>query len=494
MTVSTADNAPTNPGDRRSMRIHRQTMGRRKITVIVSAAVTVLLAVGYIVADAADMAPGLLTSTSAQPITFPAAAKTRTVKTLTGQLQNGPTIDTTQAQKLVDEFASAEGVGADFSLIIADAQGNAVVKRNETVAREPASTLKTLTAFAAASTLDMSSTLDTDVYLTGSGDSATLTLKGNGDMLLGSGESDPNHINGRAGIATLIARTTAVLREKNITTVSLVYDDSLFGSKRLPDTIGANNVDLMNAAPMASMAIDGARNWNGTAKPTNPDVDSKFPPRSSTPAADTATEFARQLGEQGITVTSTAEGKAPESKPIASVSSAKLSEIMSFMLKNSNNTEAELFGRLTAIKTGQDNSPEGATKAVKSILEAHGITTTGLTMADCSGLSTGTQLTVETLMQTQSKYAQTGTAVAPASEALAVSGLSGTALHHTFPSSTNGLIRLKTGTLDTVTSMTGNVSRTKGGVLTFAIIINNPANMWSAIQALDHLVGQLPEL
>ncbi|RSX48983.1 D-alanyl-D-alanine carboxypeptidase/D-alanyl-D-alanine endopeptidase [Bifidobacterium callimiconis] len=495
MTVSAIDTNPTNPGSRRSLRVHRRAMSRRKATVIAAAVTTVLLSAGYIVADMADVVPGLLTTSSVQPVTFPAAKTARTVKTVTAQVQNGPSLDASQAQKLVDEFAASEGVGTDFSLIIADAQGNAVVKSNETATREPASTMKTLTAFAAASTLDMTSTLDTEVYLTGSGDSAKLTLKGNGDMLLGSGESDPDHINGRAGIATLVSRTVAALRNKNITTVDLAYDDSLFGSKRLPDTIAANNTDLMNAAPMASMAIDQARNWTGADKPSDPDVDTKFPPRSSTPAADTAAEFARQLAAQGITVTGTTEGTAPkDGNPIASVSSAKLSEIMSYMLRNSNNTEAELFGRLTALKTGQENSPEGATKAVKSILESHGINTTGLTMADCSGLSTGSQLTVETLLQTQAKYAQTGTAVAAASEALAVSGLSGTALHHTFPSSSNGLIRLKTGTLDTVTSMTGNVSRTKGGVITFAIIINNPQNMWSAIQALDHLVGQLPEL
>ena len=59
--------------------------------------------------------------------------------------------------------------------------------------------MKTLTAYAAAIELDMGKTLDTQTYLEQSQDgTARLVLKGNGDMLLGAGASDANHINGRA--------------------------------------------------------------------------------------------------------------------------------------------------------------------------------------------------------------------------------------------------------------------------------------------------------
>ncbi|MBW3088407.1 D-alanyl-D-alanine carboxypeptidase/D-alanyl-D-alanine-endopeptidase [Bifidobacterium sp. 82T24] len=478
---------------RRAARLQRRRVARRKWVVAASAVITVALGLGYAVADAYDIAPGPLSLEPARTVRFPQAASAVAAKPLVGAVGEGKGIDTAGATALVDKFAKAKGVGKDFSIIIADAQGKPVVERNQGVAREPASTMKTLTAFAATASLDMSSTLDTETYLDGD----TLVLKGNGDMLLGEGTDDARHINGRAGVATLAQRTAKALKAKGVSTVSVAYDDSLFGSKRFPDTIAENNEgnDMLYAAPMSSMAIDEGRNWSGTTKPSDPDVESAFPTRFADSAAKTAETFTAQLKRQGITVNGgIAKGTAPSGKPIASVSSARLSEIMAFMLRNSDNTEAELFGRLTALKTGQDNSPEGAAAAVKAALEKAGIDTTGIRIADCSGLSAGSRLTATTLMQVQAKYIETGDTTAPASEGLAVSGLSGTAAKRNIARSAAGLVRLKTGTLGSVTSMTGNVSRTSGGTLVFAVIVNNPENMWEAILAVDDLVGHLPEL
>ena len=64
----------------------------------------------------------------------------------------------------------------------------------------------------------MASTLDTQVFLTQSDDGTnTLTLKGNGDMLLSAGDSDANHTNGRAGLNTLAKATVAALAQRGIT-------------------------------------------------------------------------------------------------------------------------------------------------------------------------------------------------------------------------------------------------------------------------------------
>ena len=57
-----------------------------------------------------------------------------------------------------------------------------------------------------------------------------------------------------------------------------------------------------------------------------------------------------------------------------------------------------------------------------------------------------------------------------------------------------GLIRVKTGSLGDVTSMTGNVSRLNGGALTFAVIANNPTDFAAAKAAIDTFVAGLPKL
>ncbi len=55
-----------------------------------------------------------------------------------------------------------------------------------------------------------------------------------------------------------------------------------------------------------------------------------------------------------------------------------------------------------------------------------------------------------------------------------------------------GLIRVKTGSLGDVTSMTGNVSRLNGGALTFAVIVNNPTD-FAAANGHRHIRGRSAE-
>ena len=72
---------------------------------------------------------------------------------------------------------------------------------------------------------------------------------------------------------------------------------------------------------------------------------------------------------------------------------------MAFMLRHSDNTLAEEFGRLLATTTEKrTNSPAGATRAVKSVLEQAGISTNGLRMMNCSGLAEESEVTVRTLL------------------------------------------------------------------------------------------------
>ncbi|MCI1915243.1 MAG: D-alanyl-D-alanine carboxypeptidase, partial [Bifidobacteriaceae bacterium] len=177
---------------------------------------------------------------------------------------------------------------------------------------------------------------------------------------------------------------------------------------------------------------------------------------------------------------------------VAAVKSAQLWELLRFTLQQSDNTYAELFGRLVALRTGAQNSPEGAVSAVLKSLKDNGVSTKGLHLSDCSGLSDKSKLTASALIQVQEKYMSS--LDASALEGMGVSGFSGTALERAFTPKVRGLIRLKTGSLSEVTSMTGNVVRTKGGVVFFAVIVNKPENMWSAHVAVDSFVSKLADL
>ena len=347
----------------------------------------------------------------------------------------------------------------------------------------------------------MASTLDTQVFLTQSDDGTnTLTLKGNGDMLLSAGDSDANHTNGRAGLNTLAKATVAALAQRGITSVNLEYDDTLFGDSRIPAGLSEGGAVLSDYTvyftPVSSMAIDGGRQHTAnTPAPADPDDSAGYPELSQHTASDVATKFAELLQSNGVAVTGdvTANTAPSGETPLASVSSATLSEIMAYTLRHSDNTLAEEFGRLTALAKSATNSPEGGTEAVKSTLNDLGLDTSGLTMADCSGLSPGSRLTVRTLAAVQQRNLTTKSGAAGA-EGLSIAGLVGTAQDRYTDDAVAGLLRVKTGSLGTVTSMAGNVSRTNGGALSFAVVVNNPEDYAAARSAIDSFITKLAGL
>ncbi|RBP97381.1 D-alanyl-D-alanine carboxypeptidase/D-alanyl-D-alanine-endopeptidase [Bifidobacterium aemilianum] len=464
----------------------------RVLTVSLSSLLGLLLVTAYLLADVTDALPGPLTLQPMVEKHYPAPATVGAVKRpLTGPADRNRPIDQSQAQQLVDQFAATDGLGEDWSLAIGDAQGHLLVEHEAQQLRQPASTMKTLTALAAASGLDMGSTLDTQTYLVQApeGD-PQLTLTGHGDMLLGRGDNDPKHVNGRAGLRSLAFDTAQALGRRGISQVRLAYDDSLFADQRSPAGIDQNDPDHMFFTPPSSMAVDGGRLWP-EGGPDDPDGLNGYPPLSTHTASDAAQTFADLLAQEGISVLGAVEqGTTPAaSSPLASVSSAPLSQVMAFMLRHSDNTLAEEFGRLLALAVRGENTPAGAVAAVKAKLADLRIDSQGLSMADCSGLAPQSLVSAKTLVEVQVQNLRPGAGVA-AAEGLSVPGLVGTAVGRLDDGQLSGQLRVKTGTLDDVTSMSGNISRSKGGLLAFAVIVNKPQDAGAAKEAIDRFITQ----
>ncbi|KAB7789218.1 D-alanyl-D-alanine carboxypeptidase [Bifidobacterium cebidarum] len=450
-------------------RTSRRSRASRHVTVAISSLLTVALFAGYCIADIADVAPGMLTMKPVPDVSFAKPATANAGETIVAQVDLSKSINAGQATSLVNELLSTQGVGQDVSVIIQDAQGRTAAEHEADTPREPASTMKTLTALAASATLNMASTLDTQTFISTDDERTVVTLKGNGDMLLSADVSDSDHVNGRAGLVTLAQATAAALAQRGIGSVELHYDDTLFGENRIPQGLedgGSVSGDYtMYYTPVSSMAIDGGRQYSDAfPAPSDPDDSAGYPELSQHTAIDVAQRFAQLMQDNGITVNGepTAAAAPSDASPVASVSSATLSEILAYTLRHSDNTLAEEFGRLTALaKQDVPNSPEGGTQAVRAALQELGVDTAGLMMADCSGLSDGSQLTVRTLVSVQQRNLKTGVG-APAAEGLSITGLVGTAADRYTDDKAAGLIRVKTGSLTHVTSMTGNVSRLGG--------------------------------
>lgn len=460
--------------------------------VTVSVVVTLAVCVGYTIADVYDVAPGLLTAQSAPTRTYSAIPTPLAAGAVAGKADRDVPIDEKKAEKLITALVESEGTG-NFSVAIAAADGTIAAERNLDTEREPASTTKTLTAFTAVHTLEMSGTLDTEVYLTHADTSPTIVLQGHGDMLLGEGQNDPSHINGRAGLATLAQNTVQSLRQRGIDQVALAVDDSLFGDDNTSTALEQNNDGNAMYTPLSSMAVDGGRMRYGLT--ADPDAFTDYPTLSRTTASDAAQTFRSLLTQQGITVTDSSDTSGTEaSARIAKVSSAPLNEVMAFMLRHSDNTLAELFARLTALKLGLGNSMDADIQAVVQVLRANDIPTDGLHLTSCSGLAAGTRLRIPTLLAVQRSLVGLDDGGAAEIEGLSVPGLTGTARNRAANDDIKGLARVKTGSLGGVRALVGNVSREHGGVLLFAVIVNDSSDELAANNAIDDFMAGLAKL
>lgn len=460
--------------------------------VTVSVVVTLAVCVGYTIADVYDVAPGLLTAQSAPTRTYSAIPTPLAAGAVAGKADRDVPIDEKKAEKLITALVESEGTG-NFSVAIAAADGTIAAERNLDTEREPASTTKTLTAFAAVHTLEMSGTLDTEVYLAHADTSPTIVLQGHGDMLLGEGQNDPSHINGRAGLATLAQNTAQSLRQRGIDQVALAVDDSLFGDDNTSTALEQNNDGNAMYTPLSSMAVDGGRMRYGLT--ADPDAFTDYPTLSRTTASDAAQTFRSLLTQQGITVTDSSDTSGTEaSARIAKVSSAPLNEVMAFMLRHSDNTLAELFARLTALKLGLGNSMDADIQAVVQVLRANDIPTDGLHLTSCSGLAAGTRLRIPTLLAVQRSLVGLDDGGAAEIEGLSVPGLTGTARNRAANDDIKGLARVKTGSLGGVRALVGNVSREHGGVLLFAVIVNDSSDELAANNAIDDFMAGLAKL
>lgn len=526
----------------------------RFLIASLSAILSLVIMVTYVSLDVCDILPGPLTLRLQHKSTVVSSPHSLlSVPSLAKGATYGKPINREQSQKLIDALIADPSISDNTSVVIMDANGSVIASHEANTPREPASTLKTLTAAVASRTLDMGSTLDTQVFLlpksakdsakshglkSGSKSVSSLrkiVLRGNGDMLLGVGENDWSHVNGRAGLTTLAKRTAAALKLDNIHEVSLSLDDSLFGAKRAPALVYETDTERRFYAETSSMAIDDARQRDLQVLGIDADAITDFPLSDPHPALSVGQVFARLLIKQGIEVrnysdktdknaenstenssnssknsedenksedSQNSEIEVSETRPLisensrllAQVSSAPLNEVMSYMLRLSDNTLAEEFGRLTAIAAHKSNSPEGAVQAVEEGLHKLKISTRGLHMSDCSGLSPKSHVLVTTLAKVQVLNIKADSGGAASSEGLSLPGLVGTSRKRLADESAAGLLRVKTGSLSEVSSMSGNVSRKSGGVLTFAVVANQPYDFWGAFVAINKFMAQLPNL
>lgn len=363
--------------------------------------------------------------------------------------------------------------GGDFTALVQDAlTGEVLFSKGGNDARVPASNTKLLTAAAALRTMDPDQRFPTTV-LHGP-DPGTVVLRGGGDVLLSAAESAPDQVAGRAGVASLAADTVASLQAAGVTgAVTVQLDDSLFSGPSLSPSWESGDVQAGEVAPLFPLALNSARF----------STDSTTGPRPGDAALAAAQAFAdslRSLGAgAGLTVTAdVGRSVAPaDAAVLARAESATVAEQVALMLQTSDNYLAEVLGRMAALATGLPASNDGATAAVLAEVEELGIDTTAMALADVSGLTmnnrvSAAQLTAVVLAMTSGEDPRLRQAL----PGFPVAALTAT-LDDRFNAGQDaaggaGLVRAKTGTLNTVLALSGYVVDADGRLLVFSFVGN----------------------
>lgn len=388
--------------------------------------------------------------------------------------------DPAKVAAAVRKALTGTSLGSEVGFVALDPATGATLDSVGSGALIPASTTKVLTAFASLKALDSQARFATTVVSEGPG---RIVLVGGGDPFLDTKKPKKAEYAHHANLTDLAARTASALKKSGKTTVSLGFDDSLFSgpaaSPHWPGTYVSQNI----VTPVSALWVDQGVAANGL--------------RSRTPARSAAEVFADLLGKKGISIPSdlddvTASTTATE---IARVESATVSQILESTIQHSDNQGAEVMLRHVAVVEGKPGTFDAGTAAVRAILSAAGIPTSGLALYDGSGLSRDNRIAPLTLARTV-QVAGTDEATMSLISDLPIGGFNGS-IRQRFLGATDkaglGVVHAKTGTLTGVNSLAGIVQDLDGRSIVFAVMADQTKAIGplAAKAALDAVVASL---
>jgi serine-type D-Ala-D-Ala carboxypeptidase/endopeptidase (penicillin-binding protein 4) len=361
--------------------------------------------------------------------------------------------------------------GNSLGVLVTDlASGQVLYASNASAGFAPASTTKLATAIAAITALGPNARFSTTAVA--GADARSVVLVGGGDPTLAAGPLPAGDYPQPATLLELARRTAQALKALGRRSVRLGYDTSLYSGPPLAPTWPAGYVSGGNVSAITSLAVDQGR---VTASGAPADNNFSNGLRAADPAAVAAASFARFLAGDGITVRG---APVPERVPahaslLASVRSLPLTQIVQWMLEESNNVIAENLARHVAIAMGQQASFTGAAAAETAVLRRLGITGE-LSLNDGSGLSPANRIAPATLVQLI-RLAASRPRLRPVLTGLPVEGFSGTlavggSVFGLGGAPGLGVVRAKTGNLSTVAALAGTAYARNGQLFAFAVM------------------------
>jgi D-alanyl-D-alanine carboxypeptidase/D-alanyl-D-alanine-endopeptidase (penicillin-binding protein 4) len=374
-------------------------------------------------------------------------------------LSERPRLDPGAVRRAVQQDLRDPDLGRHVLAVVAPLGGGAASYTLGSGLAMPASTTKIVTSAAALYALGPDHVFETTVVRDGRG---RVVLVGGGDPLLASTPDDEDTAYPpRADVVTLAQRTAKSLKSKGIRSVRLGYDAGLFTGPAVNPNWRADYIPDAVVSPTSALWVDEGRPASGFG-------------RVADPAAAAADTFAAALARAGIKVLGAPEeATAPDTEPIATVTSAPVAEIVERILTVSDNEAAEVLLRHVGIAAEGAGSIEAGRRGVRRILDSQGISLRSSELYDGSGLSRESRLDPRVLVDVlRLALDPTHPELRAVITGLPVAGFTGSLTDRMDqgPPAGRGRVRAKTGTLTGVTSLAGIAADVDGNTMVFVLM------------------------
>jgi len=441
--------------------------------------------------------------------------------------------------QLDDVFGRKEFAKAKVSALVVDADsGKTLYARDEKSQLNAASNVKIVTSAAGLALLGPEYRWRTTLSIVGPPSGPPLPAAGEaaGDLYL-RGAGDPTL--GTEDLAAMVGDLAALGLHK--IRGALVVDDSLFEGGYVPPAYDQKNDSTASRAPASAASLNGnvvavtivpgaaagaaahvvvdppspyftiaGRVVTSTSGPQVPAVDTKEEPahtrvnvagrirlgsdprtfyrRVAQPSLFIGYTLKQLLERRGISVGAVKVGRAPAQglRVLAAHDSAPLAVAVQDLNKRSNNFAAEqLLRTLGAEIGGRPGTWDKGLKAVDRYLSGIGIKTGSYQMQNGSGLYDSNRFSPEQIVTVLRAASRDFRISAEFLSSLAVAGTDGTIAHRMGGTLAERYVRAKTGTLASVSCLSGFAGSPGHTPLVFSIIVNDVPSATEARRAQD---------
>jgi serine-type D-Ala-D-Ala carboxypeptidase/endopeptidase (penicillin-binding protein 4) len=360
------------------------------------------------------------------------------------------------------------GAGRDQSCLVVREGGATLFERRPTMELIPASNLKLLVATAVFDKLGPaakeSTAVKADVAPANGVVNGNLYLVGGGDPLLRTADYVAT-LRWKELVYSHFDQLAQAVQTAGVTEIkgSVVGDETRYDAERVVATWKPAYASDGEVGPLSALEVN--------------DGFSAFAPRlvpSPQPAASAAAELVKLLGQRGVKVDGgSTQGRTPPSAvAVTSMPSLTFADTVAEILRQSDNTGAELLTKELGLRFGGAPSTAAGVSVIRQDLQAQGLPAGQMTAVDGSGLDRSDRATCQLVLDALVRDGAKG----PLAASLPIAAQTGTLSTRMVNTPAAGRVHAKTGALTGVGGLSGWVlppaNAAGGPPLVFSFLIN----------------------